>query len=681
MQNQEISRIADNARVLIAAMVEKANSGHPGGSMGGADFTAALFSNFLVYDPRNPRWIARDRFFLDPGHMSPMLYSILAMTGRYTLDELKEFRQWGSETPGHPELDVERGVENSSGPLGQGHVMAVGCAIAERMLVAQFGETVAHKTYAFISDGGIQEEISQGAGRIAGHLGLSNLIMFYDANEVQLSTRVDEVTGEDTAAKYRAWNWNVITIDGCDPEALSGALSQAHAEQERPTLIIGRTIMAKGCIHNDGSSLEGAVSTHGQPLSKAGCDVAATIRALGGNPDQPFEIWPDVAKVFERRRQELIAITDQRHAIEAQWAAENPQQAELLQSYIDGKMPCIDWEGIEYKANQASRNASAAVLGTLAQALGNMVVSSADLANSDKTDGFLKKTRAISAGDFGGRFVQSGVAELTMASICNGIALHGGMIAACGTFFVFSDYIKPAMRMSALMGLPVKYVFSHDAFRVGEDGPTHQPIEHETQVRLLEQMKNLQGKPSVLVLRPADSAETVTSWQMAMENNDTPTVLILSRQDLHDIPAKEGSDRKTDAEGAKRGGYVVINGEGKAPQVSLVANGSEVSLLVDVASSLKSQGIDCNVVSVPSIGLFMMQPEEYRNSVLPQGGIRFGLTAGLPCCLYPLMFGADKWEVYGLERFGASAPFKVLDQKFGYTVDNIAAKVKALIGR
>lgn len=681
MQNQEITRIADNARVLIAAMVEKANSGHPGGSMGGADFTAALFSKFLVYDPRDPQWIARDRFFLDPGHMSPMLYSILAMTGRYTMEELQQFRQWGSVTPGHPEVDVTRGVENSSGPLGQGHVMAVGCAIAERMLTAQFGDVVSHKTYAFISDGGIQEEISQGAGRIAGHLGLNNLIMFYDANEVQLSTRVEEVTGEDTAAKYRAWNWNVISIDGCDPEALVGALAQAHAEQERPTLIIGKTVMAKGCIHTDGSSLEGAVSTHGQPLSKAGCDVAATIRSLGGNPDSPFEIWEDVAKTFAGRKEELIAITDERHAREAAWAAENPQAAALLNDYIAGKAPSIDWMSIEYKANQASRNASAAVLGCLAEVMGNMVVSSADLANSDKTDGFLKKTRAVTATDFGGRFIQSGVAELTMASICNGIALHGGMVAACGTFFVFSDYIKPAMRMSALMGLPVKYVFSHDAFRVGEDGPTHQPIEHETQVRLLEQMKNLHGEPSVLVLRPADSAETVVAWQMAMENTKTPTVLILSRQDLHDIPAKGDGDRKVDAHGAKCGGYLVMAARSAAPAVTLVANGSEVSLLVEVAKSLRERGVDCAVASVPSVGLFMMQPKDYRDSVLPGGGVRFGLTAGLPCCLYPLMFGASQWEVYGLERFGASAPFKVLDQKFGFTVENIAAKVAELLGK
>lgn len=678
MENKMITRAADNARVLIAAMVEKAKSGHPGGAMGGADFTATLFGSQMIYDPRNPKWIARDRFFLDPGHMSPMLYSILAITGRYSLEELQEFRQWGSVTPGHPELDVERGIENSSGPLGQGHVMAVGCAIAERMLAAQFGDIVSHKTYAYISDGGIQEEISQGAGRIAGYLGLNNLIMFYDANDVQLSTKVDAVTNEDTAAKYRAWHWNVITIDGSDPEALKGALETAHAEQHRPTLIIGHTIMAKNVIATDGSSLEGAVSTHGQPLSKAGADIPATIKTLGGNPDSPFEIWDDVAEAFEARRQELIAITDKRHEQEKAWADANPELAKKLQDYIDGKLPLINWDEIAVKANSASRNASAAVLGILSEKVGNMMVSSADLANSDKTDGFLKNTRAIVPGDFGGRFLHSGVAELTMASICNGVALHGGMIAACGTFFVFSDYIKPAMRMSALMGLPVKYVFSHDAFRVGEDGPTHQPIEHEAQVRLLEQMDNLDGKQSILVMRPADSAETITCWRMAMQNVDSPSVLILSRQDLNDIPAMDGN-RMLAAHQAEKGGYLVKKCEG-TPDVTLVANGSEVSLLVEVAEILSDKGVKVNVASIPSIGLFLRQSEEYKASVLPAGGTRFGLTAGLPSVLYPLMMNAGKWEVYGLERFGASAPYKVLDQKFGFTAENVSSKVQSLLG-
>lgn len=664
-----MNRAADNIRVLIAEMVEKAKSGHPGGAMGGADFVNVLFSKFMVYDPNDPLWIARDRFFLDPGHMSPMLYSVLALTGKFTLDELKQFRQWGSVTPGHPELNPERGIENTSGPLGQGHAFAVGAAIAERFLTARFGDVVSHKTYAFISDGGIQEEVSQGAGRIAGKLGLHNLIMFYDSNDVQLSTKVDAVTDEDTAAKYRAWNWNVIEVDGNDPLAMAGALITAQEEQKRPTLIIGHTTMAKGAVAADGSSLEGFVSTHGQPLSKAGADIDATVKNLGGDPQNPWQIWDDVAALYADRRKELEQIVKAKREAYDYWAKNNPEEAKKLQDYIDKKLPALDWNSITFKPNMASRAASAEILGFLAEHVGNMIVSSADLANSDKTDGFLKKTHAFAPGDFTGAFLQAGVAELTMACIMNGIALHGACIAACGTFFVFSDYEKPAIRMSALMELPVKYIFSHDAFRVGEDGPTHEPIEQEAQIRLMEMVNNFHGRQSVLVLRPCDSAETLECYKLAMNNFDTPTVLVLSRQNLDDIPA---ADRRKQAEGAARGGYVVMDAEN--PQVVLVANGSEVSLLVECAARLAKEGIAARVVSVPSVGLFMRQDAAYRSEVIPDGVKVFGLTAGLPATLLPLMKG--DYEIYGMQRFGASAPYKVLDEKFGYTPENIMARIK-----
>lgn len=673
MDAKLMNRAADNIRVLIAQMVEKAKSGHPGGAMGGADFANVLFSKFLVYDPNDPTWIARDRFFLDPGHMSPMLYSVLALTGKFTVEELQQFRQWGSVTPGHPELDPERGIENTSGPLGQGHAMAVGAAIAERFLAARFGEAVEHKTYAFISDGGIQEEVSQGAGRIAGTLGLHNLIMFYDSNKVQLSTMVDEVTDEDTAAKYRAWNWTVIEIDGSDPLAVAGALETAQREKEKPTLIIGRTIMAHGAVAADGSSLEGSIATHGQPISKAGADLDATVRHLGGNPDNPWAIWDDVKKLYADRRKELNEIVKAKRAAYDLWAKENPAKAEELKRFIDRKLPDLDWDAIQLKPNTASRAASAAVLSYLAEHIGNMIVSSADLANSDKTDGFLKKTHAFLRGDFSGAFLQAGVAELTMACLINGIALHGGVIGACGTFFVFSDYMKPAIRMSALMELPVKYIYTHDAFRVGEDGPTHEPIEQEAQIRLLEQMENFSGHQAALVLRPADAAETVEAYRLAMNNWDSPTVLIFSRQDLEDLP---GENRRKEARQAEKGGYVVIPAE--KPQVVLVANGSEVSLLCHAAEELKKEGVEAQVVSVPSIGLFMRQPENYRNQVIPENAKVFGLTAGLPAALQPLMRG--DYEIYGLQRFGASAPYKVLDDKFGYTTPNILAKIKQFLG-
>ncbi|MBR3766319.1 MAG: transketolase [Muribaculaceae bacterium] len=674
MDTKILNKAADNIRILAASMVEKAKSGHPGGAMGGADFVNVLYSKYLVSDPDDPTWIARDRFFLDPGHMSPMLYSVLALTGKYTIEELQQFRQWGSVTPGHPELCPERGVENTSGPLGQGHTMAVGAAIAERCLVARFGDFLSHKTYAFISDGGIQEEISQGAGRVAGYLGLSNLIMFFDSNKVQLSTDVDAVTTEDYAAKYRAWHWNVIEIDGCNPVEIAAALDKAIAETEKPTLIIGNTTMGKGCVTADGSNFEGQCSTHGQPLSKSGADFPKTVENLGGDPENLWVVWDDVKELYAQREAQLREIVKERRAQEKAWAEANPEQAKQLADYIAGNLPEIDYSQIAHKPNVATRTASADVLSVLGEKVKNMIVSSADLANSDKTEAFLKKTGALIKGDFSGGFFHAGVAELTMASIMNGIALHGGMWAACGTFFVFSDYMKPAVRMAALMELPVKYVWSHDAFRVGEDGPTHEPIEQEAQIRLLEQMNNLSGRPAMLVLRPADSAETTVAWEMAMENKNTPTGLILTRQDVNDIPSISG-DRYADAQGVRRGGYVLKDAEN--PAVILVGNGSEVSLLWNVAEKLEEEGVAARVVSVPSIGLFNSQSDEYKASVILVGVPVFGLTAGLPSVLQGVV--GCKGKVYGLARFGASAPFKVLDEKFGFTTENIYNEVKAML--
>ena len=664
-------RAADNIRILAASMVEKAKSGHPGGAMGGADFVNVLYSKYLVTDPADPMWISRDRFFLDPGHMSPMLYGVLALTGKYSIEDLQHFRQWGSVTPGHPEVDPMRGVENSSGPLGQGHAMAVGAALAERFLVARFGEVWAHKTYAFISDGGIQEEISQGAARIAGYLGLSNLIMFYDSNNVQLSTDCDEVSDEDTAAKYRAWHWNVIEVDGTNAEQLSQALEAAIAETKRPTIIIGKTIMGKGCVTAEGANFEGKCSTHGQPLSSSGASYEKTIENLGGDVNDPWKVFPEVAELYAKREAELKAIVAERKAAQEAWKQANPEAAETLQSYIDGKLPEVDYAAIAHKPNIATRAASADVLAVLGEKVGNMIVSSADLANSDKTDAFLKKVGAFKPGDFSGAFLHAGVAELTMASIINGLALHGGLWAACATFFVFSDYMKPAMRMAALMQLPVKYIWTHDAFRVGEDGPTHEPVEQEAQVRLLEELKNHAGRNSMLVLRPADAAETTVAWQMAMENTDTPTALILSRQNVNDVPSATGN-RYEDAKGARKGGYVVSKEQDA--DVVLVGNGSEVSTLVAANELLKAKGVKAQIVSIPSLGLYFNQDRAYRESVIPSGKPVFGLTAGLPSTLYKVV-GANG-RVFGLDHFGASAPYKVLDEKFGFTAEKVASEIE-----
>jgi len=670
MNSKELmNKAADNIRILAASMVEKAKSGHPGGAMGGADFINVLFSEFLEYDPRNMKFEGRDRFFLDPGHMAPMLYSQLALTGKYSMEELATLRQWGSPVTGHPELEVARGIENTSGPLGQGHVFAVGAAIAEKHLAALLGEEVMnHTIYAYISDGGIQEEISQGAGRIAGTLGLDNLIMFYDSNDIQLSTECSVVTSEDTAAKYRAWGWNVLEICGNDVEQIRGALNMAKSCKGKPSLIIGKTVMGKGALKADGTSYERNCKTHGAPLG--GDAFTNTIKNLGGDPENPFQIFPEVKKLYADRAKELRKIMDAKYAKKAAWAAANPEKAALLAEWFSGKAPKVDWSKVQQKADDATRSASAAVLSQLAQQVPNMICASADLSNSDKTDGFLKYTKDMVKGDFSGAFFEAGVAELTMACCCIGMALHGGVIPACGTFFVFSDYMKPAVRMAALMELPVKFIWTHDAFRVGEDGPTHEPVEQEAQIRLMEKLKTHKGKNSMLVLRPADSDETTACWKLAMENTTSPTGLIFSRQNIKTLPAG------TDYSQAAKGAYIVAGSDAEF-DVVLLASGSEVATLVAGAELLRAEGIKCRIVSVPSEGLFRSQSKAYQRSILPGNKRKFGMTAGLPVNLEGLVGGNGK--VWGLSSFGFSAPYKVLDEKLGFTAQNVYAQVKSML--
>ena len=668
-----MNKAADNIRILAASAVEKAKSGHPGGAMGGADFINVLYSEYLKYDPQNPEWVGRDRFFLDPGHMAPMLYSQLTLIGKFTLDELAQLRQWGSPTTGHPEFEIARGIENTSGPLGQGHVFAVGAAIAAKFLAAHTGNPTFDKEtiYAYISDGGIQEEISQGAARIASVLGLDNLIMFYDCNDIQLSTETKEVMNEDTAAKYRALGWEVFEINGNDVDQIRQALDKAKKVEGKPTLIIGKCIMGKGALKADGSSYEANCKTHGAPLG--GDAFVNTIKHLGGDPENPFQIFPEVKELYAKRAEELKGICAERYAEEKAWADANPEKAAQQAEWFSGKAPKIDWSKCVQKDNDATRSASAACLSVLAQQVPNMICASADLSNSDKTDGFLKQTKALVKGDFSGAFFQAGVAELTMACCCIGMSLHGGVIPACGTFFVFSDYMKPAVRMAALMQLPVKFIWTHDAFRVGEDGPTHEPVEQEAQIRLMEKLKNHAGKNSCLVLRPADAKETTVAWAMAMENMDTPTALIFSRQNINNLP--EGNDY----EQARKGGYIVA-GSDENPDVVLVATGSEVSTLVSGAELLRKDGVRVRIVSVPSEGLFRSQSAEYQQSVVPVGAKVFGMTAGLPVNLQGFLIGAaPESKIWGLESFGFSAPYKVLDEKLGYTGQNVYEQVKAML--
>ena len=671
MNNKDLmNHAADNIRLLAVSMVEKAKSGHPGGAMGGADFINVLFSEFLVFDPDQPTWEGRDRFYLDPGHMSPMLYSALALQGKYTIDDLKTFRQWGTICPGHPERDIIHGIENTSGPLGQGHTYAVGAAIAEKFLEARLGSTMMqHKIYAYISDGGVQEEISQGAGRIAGLFKLNNLIMFYDANEIQLSTECNVVMRENTRMKYESWGWNVLEINGNDPDEIRAALILANKEEQRPTLIIGHTVMAKGARKEDGSSYERSVKTHGAPLG--GGAYENTVKNLGGDLNDPFVVFDDVKELYEKRNAELREVVKERHAAETEWRKANPEKAEQMDAWFSGNAPKVDWSELVQKRDVATRVASANCLGVLAEQVPNMICSSADLCNSDKTDGFLKKTHELTPDDFTGAFFQAGVSELTMACVCIGMYLHGGVIPACGTFFVFSDYMKPAIRMAALMRVPIKFVWSHDAFRVGEDGPTHEPVEQEAQIRLMERLKNHKGQDSVRVFRPADADETTVCWQMANENMDTPTAMICSRQNVNSLP--EGTDYSQ----VRKGAYIVKDDPNY--DVILLASGSEVSTLLAGAELLNADGIKTRIVSVPSEGLFRTQSKEYQESVLPKGAKIFGMTAGLPVTLQSLV--GVEGMVYGLESFGFSAPYKVLDEKLGFNAENVFKQVKDYLSK
>lgn len=669
-------KAADNIRMLAAAMVEEARSGHPGGPMGGADFIQVLYSEFLQFDPDDMAWPFRDRFYLDAGHMSAMLYGVQALIGNYSMNDLKQFRQWGSATPGHPERDIARGIENTSGPLGLGHTFGIGSAIAERFLAARFSEVIANKTYIYISDGGVQEEISQGAGRIAGHLGLGNVIMFFDANDVQLSTPVEEVTTEDTAKKYEAWGWQVLTIDGNNHAEIRAALTEGLKETNKPTLIIGKTIMGKGVRKEDGSLYEGEVELHGKPLSQSEASFAKTIEGLGGDPEDPFRIFPEVASMYQRMLDGKRQQARDRKAEYQHWAHENTELAQKLERFLKRELPPIEWTQIAQKNNAPTRNASAAVLSYLADHLENMIVASADLANSDKTEAFLNKTTIFKKGNFSGAFLQAGVAELTMASLMTGMALHGGVIPVCGTFFAFSDYMKPAIRVCALMEQPVIFIWTHDAFRVGEDGPTHQPIEQEAQIRLLEKLKNHNGNNSFLALRPADGWETTYCWKLALENAAGPSGLILSRQNIM-MPDMNSLDFQKQATKVNRGAYIVYSSD--KPQVVLLANGSEVATLLEALPMLEKAGIGVQIVSAPGEGLFRNQDETYQNSVLPPALPRYGLTAGLSTTLQGLV--GSNGVVHGVDHFGYSAPFQVLDEKFGFTPETVVQEVRKLLNK
>jgi transketolase len=645
-------------------MVQKAKSGHPGGAMGSTEFFSVLFKEFLKFNPKDPYWRARDRFFMDPGHMSPAFYSALCFTKRLTTEDLKEFRQLGSRTPGHPDLDILRGVENTSGPLGLGHGLALGCAIAERVLVNRFGKLFEHKTISLLSDGTIQEEIAYGVGRIAGHLKLSNLIFYFDSNRIQLSSPTDEVISHSIAAQYESWGWRVYSIDGHNADELRKAFSNAYSETDKPVLIIGNSIMGKGIKDAENNAFENEVSTHGQPIDAAGASTAQTITSLGGDPENPFVVWPDVEEAFSQRLEELQKEADSWMYRFETWKQTYPALAQELENWQNNRAPALDLSVIPQKQGVATRVNSGVILAWLAENQKNMVCSSADLSNSDNTQAFLDKTGIFKPGDFSGAFLQAGVAELTMGTIVCGIVLHGEFTATCATFFVFSDYMKPILRLASLMALPVKFLFTHDSFRVGEDGPTHEPVEQEAQVRLLEHLTLPSGKPAMLVLRPADANETTLAWEMAMANGYSPTTLILSRQVM---PPLENPHSKASA-----AGYIVQNAE--KPDLTFVANGSDVYLCCQAAEILRKEKISVRVVSVMSPRLFADLPQKEREALIPRWSPAFAVSSGLPSVLAPVV--GPLGGSWGLTRFGKSAPLAVLEKEFGYTPEAVAEKAR-----
>ena len=664
MNNAIIKRAADNARILSAAMVQKAKSGHPGGAMDSTEFFAVLFGEFLRFNPKAPYWRARDRFFMDPGHMSAAFYAALCYTKRLTTDDLSNFRQLGSHTPGHPDLDVVRGIENTSGPLGLGHALALGSAIAERILVNRFGKLFEHKTISLLSDGTIQEEIAYGVGRIAGHLKLSNLIFYFDSNNIQLSSQTKDVMSHSIAAQYEAWGWRVYSIDGHNPNELRKALTDAYAETEKPVFIIGNTIMGKGIRDSENNPFESKVSTHGQPIDAAGASTWHTITGLGGDPKNPFVVWPDVEEVFNMRLNDLQKEADDWLSRYKTWENVYPKLAEELELWQNNKAPALDLSVIPQKQGVATRVNSGTILAWLADNQKNMIVSSADLSNSDNTQAFLDKTGFFKPGDFSGSFLQAGVAELTMGAVMCGIVLHGEFTATCATFFVFSDYMKPIMRLASLMALPVKFLFTHDSFRVGEDGPTHEPIEQEAQVRLLENLTLPSGKPAMLVLRPAYATETTLAWEMAMANGNSPTTFILSRQVM---PPLENTYSKANA-----AGYIVQYAEN--PDLTFAANGSDVYLCCQAANILRNEGLSIRVISVMSPRLFADLPQNEREALIPRWGAAFAVSSGVPSVFTPVVGRLGR--SWGLTEFGKSAPFTVLEKEFGYTPEAVAEKAR-----
>lgn len=659
-----IEEMSVNAiRVLSADAIQKANSGHPGLPLGTAPVAYELFAKHMNYNPHNPDWVNRDRFVLSGGHGSMLLYSLFHLfgIGNLSLEEVKNFRQFGSLTPGHPEYGHTVGVEATTGPLGQGMAMAVGMAMAEAHLSSVFNKegfpVVDHYTYVLGGDGCMMEGISSECFSLAGTLGLSNLIVFYDSNNISIEGSTDIAFTEDVVTRFKAFGFQTIEVeDGNDLEAIGKAIEEAKADKTRPSLIKVNTLIGYGC-----PAKQGKASAHGEPL---GVD---NVAALKENINWPckgdFEVPKEVYDHYKELADNMAKAEDKWNELFAAYVEKYPEMKELWDNYFDGYDMSDLFNSDEYWAKgdkpEATRSTSGTILNMIKKAMPNLIGGSADLAPSNKTN--MKDAGDFSKDNYAGTNLHFGVREQAMAAIGNGLALHGGLKAFVATFFVFSDYVKPMARLSALMKLPLTYVFTHDSIGVGEDGPTHEPVE---------QLAAFRSLPDFTVFRPCDRTETAAAWMYAVENECGPTGLVLTRQNL---PQMEGSSKD-----ALKGGYIIAESEKAVPDAIIIASGSEVSLAVNAKEELKKSGIDVRVVSMPSMELFDKQSAEYKESVLPNAVRKRVAVEALSDFGWYKYVGLDG-KVIAMEGFGASGPAATLFEHFGFTVDNVVKTVKEVV--
>ncbi len=665
IDENKMKLVANTIRGLSMDTVQAANSGHPGMPMGAADFASVLFLKYLKYNPKNPKWANRDRFVLSAGHGSALIYSLLHLAGyNLSVDDLKNFRQWESKTPGHPEVGVTEGVEISTGPLGQGCGNAVGMAIAEAMLAERFNtddaNVIDHNTFAYISDGELMEGISHEAFAFAGHLGLNKLIAFYDSNRITIEGSTDLAYTDDVKKRFESYNWKVLEVDGHNIKELEDALDVAVNEKEKPVIIIGHTHIGMGSLE-----LADTSKVHGEPLGEDNIKLAK--KNLGLPEDKSFYVSDEVKEIFGERVKELQAENDKWDELYKNYKQNSPEKEKELQSFLKSELPA-DLNGIlpEFDVSKpiATRAVSGKVIQALSENISSLIGGSADLAPSNKT--YMSGAGDISKDSFGGRNFHFGIREHGMASILNGIAVHGGFRVFGATFYVFADYMRPSMRLAAMMNLPVTYVLTHDSFYVGEDGPTHQPIEHSASLRAM---------PNMTVIRPADATETGAAWVAALKNTTGPTALLLTRQNL---PVIDRS-KYPSATLVEQGAYTLWqSGEG-TPDLILIGSGSEVSLVLDAGKEIAStEKKNVRVVSMPCWELFEKQTDDVKESVLPKAcKKRFAAEAGSSMGWEKYI--GDEGAMLSIDDFGASAPAGVLAEKFGFTVSNVVEKAKKLL--